>query len=615
MTVGATTVLAALIMGLDWVWRRPATVASIRLRLAVDSAAMAVLISPFAFVVASARSAQRIVHVGWLLFVLTIAGAALGARLLRLIAERAWPRSVSTSAIRMLGLIALVVLWREADVWVGLYPVLHRATVILASLGLAGAFYAEQASVSRGGPARAAVGVSLVLASAAYYPSTSADREFIRALRPTGGRWVEVAAWIVDLDRDGSSPVFGGGDCDDLDPTRSPSAWEVVGNGIDEDCDGRDLATAASRRAPRPDARRAGLLAEAARARPMVVVLVDALRADRMERDDFPNLRRLARDSLYFSNAYSPASSTSRSVPSMLTGRAVPTPGNHNLFEMLRASGRHSALVANDLTVEILSNRLTLPDSIGYPCTRGVDEIAEVSTVRASAVEWGHGVASRSDRAVTHAAFGLLESLSPPDFLWVHYFDLHQWAALTSDVGTPAERYDSILRETDALVGEWLSRAPTINLIFVSDHGESLGEHDFVYHTTYVYESLVRVPLAILVPGVPPERVSVPVTTTDLAPTVAALLAVPGFPTERSLTGVGPDASSSDSQFVITETGHASLVDGLERLMWNRASGETSLRRIVPNGPEVVADPTSSHTEQGRLLERLRSLMGTAAPR
>ena len=41
-----------------------------------------------------------------------------------------------------------------------------------------------------------------------------------------------------DADGDGYTPV--GGDCDDGDPSASPVGEEVVGNGVDEDCDGLD---------------------------------------------------------------------------------------------------------------------------------------------------------------------------------------------------------------------------------------------------------------------------------------------------------------------------------------------------------------------------------------
>ncbi len=45
-----------------------------------------------------------------------------------------------------------------------------------------------------------------------------------------------------DADGDCAEPAaFGGRDCDDADPKRGPYANEVAGDGVDQDCDGKDL--------------------------------------------------------------------------------------------------------------------------------------------------------------------------------------------------------------------------------------------------------------------------------------------------------------------------------------------------------------------------------------
>ena len=42
----------------------------------------------------------------------------------------------------------------------------------------------------------------------------------------------------VDVDGDGDGYTEVGGDCDDTDASVGPGEMEIVGNGVDDDCDG-----------------------------------------------------------------------------------------------------------------------------------------------------------------------------------------------------------------------------------------------------------------------------------------------------------------------------------------------------------------------------------------
>jgi len=59
-------------------------------------------------------------------------------------------------------------------------------------------------------------------------------------------------------------------------------------------------------------------------------------------------------------------------------------------------------------------------------------------------------------------------------------------------------------------------------IVFVSDHGDMLGERGLWFKMSF-FEGSCRVPLMIAAPGWTPQRIDVPVSTLDVTPTLAAL--------------------------------------------------------------------------------------------
>ncbi len=92
--------------------------------------------------------------------------------------------------------------------------------------------------------------------------------------------------------------------------------------------------------------------------------------------------------------------------------------------------------------------------------------------------------------------------------------------------GMVAQLDHAIGRVLDALDERGL--ADDTLVVFTSDHGEFLGEHQMIFKGPFGYDSLLKVPLVVRGPGVPAGTVvDDPVGTIDLAPTALAAAGLP----------------------------------------------------------------------------------------
>jgi choline-sulfatase len=390
---------------------------------------------------------------------------------------------------------------------------------------------------------------------------------------PLGRLGLALVRRATDRDGDGASSLFGGGDCDDADPRRSPTAIDIPGNGIDEDCSGADLPLPR----PPPPAPRSARAAVPPNLN-LVLITVDTLRIDLgfmgYPRPVSPNLDALAARSTVFERAYSMASYTGKSVGPTLIGKYPSeclrdgahfntySRANTLLAERLQNAGLH--------TMGAASHWYFKPK---YGLAQGMD-VWDLSALRSDAE--GAADSSITSHLVSDAAIGLLADPANVDkrfFLWLHYFDPHAPYVPHADApdfrpgakswGKPL--YDGEVWYTDRHIGrvvDFIESQPWgvhTAIVVTADHGEAFDEHGMNWHGVDLWEPLIRVPLVVYVPGVKAHRVQARRSLIDLVPTVLDLMGV-AQPPPGELSGessvadiVAPDDAPVDERDVFMD--------------------------------------------------------------
>ena len=111
-------------------------------------------------------------------------------------------------------------------------------------------------------------------------------------------------------------------------------------------------------------------------------------------------------------------------------------------------------------------------------------------------------------------------------------FDANDWRSFDiseEDISRSRRAYFANISYLDDKIGEILqvledTRQEAV-IVFVSDHGDMLGERGLWFKMSF-FEGSSRVPLMIAAPGVAPRKVSEPVSTIDICPTLCDLAGV-----------------------------------------------------------------------------------------
>jgi arylsulfatase A-like enzyme/cytochrome c-type biogenesis protein CcmH/NrfG len=288
--------------------------------------------------------------------------------------------------------------------------------------------------------------------------------------------------------------------------------------------------------------------ASAPRARNLLLITVDTLRADHVgaygwTRARTPALDRLAREGIVFDRAYAAAPITLPSHASMLTGRYPPGHGS-------RDNGIRLADAVPTLATELHAHGFATAAFVAaFPLDHqfGLNRGFDLYSDRLGHEPDGRPANERPASQVIDEAIAWLRSPGPkgparpapparPFFLWVHLFEPHAPYG-RADTGRPVlDRYDDEIATADREIGRLLDAlgpaADETLIVAAGDHGEAFGEHGEFAHSIFVYDTTLRVPLILCFPAASSGRGSVPrglrvadpVSLVDIAPTVMRAL-------------------------------------------------------------------------------------------
>jgi len=275
-----------------------------------------------------------------------------------------------------------------------------------------------------------------------------------------------------------------------------------------------------------------------ARAKNLVVITIDTLRADHVgaygyQRARTSTLDAIAANGALFEHAYAAAPITLPSHATLLTGRYPPGHG-------ARDNGLHVSATVPTLATELHAKGFAtaafvaaFPLDHQFGLNRGFDvygdQLPRTPDGRVSNERPASAVVNDAIQWLNQSAIINHQSAF---FLWVNLFEPHAPYGDPSSSRPVMDRYDEEIATADREAGRLIAAlgagaADTI-VVVAGDHGEAFGEHGEYAHSIFVYDTTLRVPLMMRGPGIPAgTRVADAVTLADVAPTVMRALGAP----------------------------------------------------------------------------------------
>lgn len=272
----------------------------------------------------------------------------------------------------------------------------------------------------------------------------------------------------------------------------------------------------------------------------ILLITIDALRPDHLschgyKRNTSPNIDKLARKGVLFTQAISQASWTCPSIHSLITSTYPSTHGGYFwdqvfpdsipiLPQILKEKGYYTGFISGHGGLS----------KIGGFSQQVFDTFEDIFS-------------AKSDEITQKAMLWLQKNRNTRFFLWIHYMDTHDGSIgvpeekhfiknITSEeINTYTLRYDKAISYVDSQISGLLRELKEIGLykntliIITADHGEEMGEHNLCFtHGGFLWDSVIKVPLIIFYQSLFPKDkiITQQVQLIDIAPTICDILKV-----------------------------------------------------------------------------------------
>lgn len=296
----------------------------------------------------------------------------------------------------------------------------------------------------------------------------------------------------------------------------------------------------------------------------VMIIVIDALRNKNLsmhgyEKENDKNIKKIAKEGIWFKEHFSPANSTAPSVTSILTGYYPP---NHGILHQLPYTKEKEIEKIKEVKFWLPSYlkeqgyETIAIDWIGEWFKRGFDYYGEGKALEESTTLF------RPAEEITNLALSKINQAEKPFFLFLHYWDTHfpfptieyNKAETEEDmqqtlqsiqneaqrnymklriankgpytIETMKEKYDLSIKTIDEQIGKIYDHLKNQNLLeetilfILGDHGMSLTEHEIYFNPTGLFDDSIKAPMIAHLPGFEKKEITEFVQNIDIVPTI-----------------------------------------------------------------------------------------------